>query len=186
MTAKTLEEEFNDPAFVTWARSAPIGDRIRWLIEVRELKQTEVADRMGITQAAISNWITGSSRKPSSPSLVRLADVLGSNPTWIIYGEGTPFSQKPPAVVLGHRKTSKLPQKASSAQKPAGRAKAPALAPRMGSTQLENSGKETREKKTSEKAIGGMELRLVRAFRAMSPDAKVAILAVAAALAETP
>ena len=69
-----------------------IGDRIRWLIELKELKQTEIAEMTGVTQAAISNLVTDSSRKPSAPTLLKLAEVLQCNPTWIITGEGDPFA----------------------------------------------------------------------------------------------
>jgi transcriptional regulator with XRE-family HTH domain len=101
VSTETPKDGLQDPAFISWSQEATVGERIRLLLEVCQLKQTEVAQKMGITQAAISNWITGSSRKPNSSSLFRLADVLGSNPTWIIYGEGEPFSQRSsPAVVL--------------------------------------------------------------------------------------
>lgn len=43
-----------------------IGDRLRWLMEVRDIKQVELAEQVGITQAAISNLVTDSSRKPSA------------------------------------------------------------------------------------------------------------------------
>lgn len=73
-----------------WTRMS-IGQRIRWLIEERGMTQAEVAAKVGITQASVSNWVTDSSRKPSSPSLVKLADALGANPTWILEGTGNPF-----------------------------------------------------------------------------------------------
>jgi len=49
---------------------------------------------MNLTQAAVSNWITGSSRKPSAPSLLKLAAALDANPQWIIVGEGDPFQMQ--------------------------------------------------------------------------------------------
>jgi transcriptional regulator with XRE-family HTH domain len=68
-----------------------IGDRVRFALEARGMKQTEIAERIGVTQAAISNIVTDSSRKPSAPTLLKLASALQANPYWIISGEGAPF-----------------------------------------------------------------------------------------------
>lgn len=72
-----------------------IGERIRYLIEVREYKQVELAKKCGITQAAISNLVTDNTRKPSAPTLLKLAAALGANPDWIITGEGDPWEIGP-------------------------------------------------------------------------------------------
>lgn len=79
-----------------------IGDRIRYLLEVREYSQVAVADKIGVTQAAISNLVTDSSRKPSAPTLLKLAAALQANADWIITGEGDPFE-----VTIVGRKTEK-------------------------------------------------------------------------------
>lgn len=68
-----------------------IGDRIRYLIEVRRYTQVELANKIGLTQAAISNLVTDSSRKPSAPTLLKLAAALQANPDWIMTGQGQPF-----------------------------------------------------------------------------------------------
>jgi transcriptional regulator with XRE-family HTH domain len=80
-----------DDTFKNWARSATVGERIRWLIEARGYKQTELAQKMDLTQATISNWITGHSRKPSAPSLLKLAAALQCNPQFIVDGTGDPW-----------------------------------------------------------------------------------------------
>ena len=188
MSKETPKGGLQDPAFISWSQEATVGERIRWLLEVCQLKQTEIAQKTGITQAAISNWITGSSRKPNSPSLIRLADVLGSNPTWIIYGEGEPFNQKSsPAVVL-HPQT--IPKTAPTKK----REKKGDFKPQqvLPTTAIKTPTKTAQAKQEvvrmeetkSDHVIRGMELRLIRAFRSMSPDAKVAVLTVAAALSD--
>lgn len=68
-----------------------IGDRLRYLIEVRKYTQVELAKKIGVTQAAISNLVTDSSRKPSAPTLLKLAAALQANPDWIMTGQGDPF-----------------------------------------------------------------------------------------------
>jgi len=80
-----------DPAFTSWARQASIGDRLRWLLEHREMKQTELAEQIGITQAAISNIVTTASRRPSAPTLLKLAAALQCSADWLISGDGHPF-----------------------------------------------------------------------------------------------
>jgi transcriptional regulator with XRE-family HTH domain len=72
-----------------------IGDRIRWLMEYREIKQVELAERIGVTQAAISNLVTDASRKPSAPTLLKIAAALECSPGWILDGEGDPFKYAP-------------------------------------------------------------------------------------------
>ena len=67
------------------------GDRLRFLLEVRGYTQVELAKKIGITQAAISNIVTDSSRKPSAPTLLKLAAALQANPQWILDGHGDPF-----------------------------------------------------------------------------------------------
>lgn len=72
-----------------------IGERLRWLIEVHETTQTALAEETGLTQSAISNLVTDSSRKPSAPSLLRIAKALRVNPQWILDGKGDPWSWRP-------------------------------------------------------------------------------------------
>ena len=80
-----------DPAFQSWAKKASIGERLRWLLEYRDMKQTQLAEIIGTTQAAISNIVTQSSRKPSAPTLLRMAAALQASADWIITGDGHPF-----------------------------------------------------------------------------------------------
>lgn len=55
------------------------------------MKQTELAEKIGITQAAVSNIVTTSTRKPSAPTLLRMAAALQASADWIITGNGDPF-----------------------------------------------------------------------------------------------
>lgn len=77
--------------FKIWAKGTSIGDRLRWLLEYREMKQTELAEKIGVTQAAVSNIVTTSTRKPSAPTLLRMAAALQASAEWIITGNGDPF-----------------------------------------------------------------------------------------------
>lgn len=68
------------------------GERLRWLLEVREISQSELGRRIGLTQSAISNLVTDNSRKPSAPSLLLIAAELQCNPQWVLDGKGDPFA----------------------------------------------------------------------------------------------
>lgn len=94
--------------FTRWAKSVTVGERLRWLLEVRAMKQTQVAEAMkklaekdpqnipkqsraATTQSSLSNIITQASRKPNAPTLLRLAAILQCSPSWLMTGEGHPF-----------------------------------------------------------------------------------------------
>ena len=104
MTTQHAPGQTKSPTFQRWAKSATIGERIRWLIELRGYTQVELAKKMGLTQASVSNWITGDSRKPSAPSLLKLAAALDANPHWIITGEGDPLQMQ----VIGKKAEEEL------------------------------------------------------------------------------
>lgn len=83
------------PANVAMFKRMTIGDRLRWIIETRNISQTALASKVGVTQAAISNLVTDSSRKPSAPTLIAIAAELQINPNWILTGDGDPFAWAP-------------------------------------------------------------------------------------------
>jgi transcriptional regulator with XRE-family HTH domain len=50
-----------------------------------------LADKIGRTQASISNVITQSSRRPNAETLLRLAAALECSAEWLVRGDGHPF-----------------------------------------------------------------------------------------------
>ena len=54
---------------------AQLGDRLRLLREQHGMLQRELADRVGVTQVAISH-LESNNRKPSFEMLLKLADVF--------------------------------------------------------------------------------------------------------------
>lgn len=82
------------PESEAFFKELTIGERVRWLLEVMEMTQTELAERSGGTQAMVSNIVNDKSRKPSAPTLLRMAEAMGCEPAWILYGAGNPFVQK--------------------------------------------------------------------------------------------
>lgn len=55
------------------------------------MKQTELAEKIGRTQASISNLVTTSTRRPNAETLLRMAAALECSAEWLVRGEGNPF-----------------------------------------------------------------------------------------------
>jgi transcriptional regulator with XRE-family HTH domain len=75
------------------ASSMSIGDRLRWLMETQRISQVTLAEKIGVTQSAISNIVTRRSRRPSAATLLKLASTLGCSPNWILDGLGDPYAR---------------------------------------------------------------------------------------------
>lgn len=65
-----------------------IGKRIREARTDRGLTQTAVAQVLGISRAAISQWESGSSKGLKPENLLRLCRLLNLRPDWVVFGEG--------------------------------------------------------------------------------------------------
>ena len=72
-----------------------IGQRVQWLLLLKQLSQTSAAQLAGITQSALAN-IIGEQRKPSAETLLKLAKALDTSPEFIYYGHGAPTSTASP------------------------------------------------------------------------------------------
>lgn len=64
-----------------------IGQRIRLARETLGLNQGELARRIGIKQASLSDLENGLSKAPSARVLLDMADILKVTPRWIIDGK---------------------------------------------------------------------------------------------------
>ncbi len=77
---------------------AIVGKRIRQLRIERDMKQQDLADRLDVSQAVVSNWERGLSEPPYL-MLLRTAEVLSVNPAELL---GTGEQAKvPPALAAG-------------------------------------------------------------------------------------
>lgn len=61
--------------------------RMREALGASGLSQTEVAERLSISQSTVSMWLSGD-RRPDRKMMGRVAGLLGVSPTWLDYGEG--------------------------------------------------------------------------------------------------
>lgn len=70
-----------------------IGDRIRIIMDSVNLKQTQFANELKVTQSSVSLWLSGKSN-PSAQTIQQICDKFGYNPEWLSTGEGEPILQK--------------------------------------------------------------------------------------------
>lgn len=64
-------------------RNILVADRIKELLAVEKISQYALSKRTGISQSAISNWISGK-KEPSIDSLWRLADFFDITVDYLI------------------------------------------------------------------------------------------------------
>lgn len=62
-----------------------LGDRIRKAREAAGLEQTDLADALYMSRAAVSAWENGHT-KPNTRKLVVIADVCGVPASWLVSG----------------------------------------------------------------------------------------------------
>jgi transcriptional regulator with XRE-family HTH domain len=63
-----------------------IGKKLKQFFDCKQLTQQSVAERLGVSQAAVSALLNG---KPFGKNLSRKwGDVFGLNPNWLLTGEG--------------------------------------------------------------------------------------------------
>lgn len=74
-----------------------VGQRLEWWIARRNRKQTELAKAAGMAQSALSEIVSGRSKRPAADNMLRLARELQLRPEYLVWGEGPPeatsFSQ---------------------------------------------------------------------------------------------
>lgn len=67
-----------------------VGERIKYISELRGMKQPELAKRVGITQPSMYNIESGKTKSPAAINLMKIAAVLEANPWWLLVGDGDP------------------------------------------------------------------------------------------------
>ncbi|EBT1277837.1 helix-turn-helix domain-containing protein [Salmonella enterica] len=66
-------------------RNDTMGHRIRWRRRRLKLSQSDVADKVGVSMAAVSLWETGKTNI-SSDKLLALAEILECDVEWLLDG----------------------------------------------------------------------------------------------------
>lgn len=69
-----------------------MGQRIKRLREAKDLSQSELARRLGITRASVHQWENDTSPNIRPTNLLALAEILGTDVYYLVFG-----SQREPA-----------------------------------------------------------------------------------------
>lgn len=69
-------------------------DRIQYILDSEGIKQAELARRLGITRATISEWMKGRSKSPRMETPFLIESRLGYSARWVATGEGDPKPRK--------------------------------------------------------------------------------------------
>ena len=64
-------------------RYPEVSRRFHEILALRKMKARDLAERAGMTEAAVSHYVNGN-RCPTNKSAVRLANVLNCNPIWLM------------------------------------------------------------------------------------------------------
>jgi len=72
-----------------------VGDRIRLRRKALKLTQKAVAEKISVSHVAISQW-EKEETLPRGENLLRLAEVLGCAPSWLVDGDGPVFTVQTP------------------------------------------------------------------------------------------
>lgn len=63
-----------------------MGDRIKTLRQARSLTQEQLAERLGVSKMAVSQWETGATKNPGLKTFLALCDELATTPHYLIFG----------------------------------------------------------------------------------------------------
>lgn len=80
------------PYFIDLPAMETIGDRIRHLRKVKGLSLAGLGKRAGIGKAGVFQWETGGTKNMKNETLMRVAEVLGTDVPYLLWGE----DRKPP------------------------------------------------------------------------------------------
>ncbi len=97
--------------FTSTSYISTIGSRIKKAMESKGMTQAELSRLLGIKSSSMSNLISGKAKRPSSTTLMKLADILECSQQWLMEGTGSPEDKR---VLVAdadiHKNLDKLPQ----------------------------------------------------------------------------
>jgi phage repressor protein C with HTH and peptisase S24 domain len=76
----------------------PMGNRIKELLDKKDMSQAELARQVGTKQQTISYIVRGDSASQTSRYTNKIAGVLGVNPQWLQTGEGNIYDAIVPHI----------------------------------------------------------------------------------------
>lgn len=97
-SALTLRVKDAEASLLYNSRMDGMGKRIRTLRESKGLTQSQLADKVGVTRAAIAQWEAADHVDIKLQPWLALLEVLSvEDPAWLVYGPQNKLKQPPPA-----------------------------------------------------------------------------------------
>lgn len=78
-----------------------IGDRIRHLRRAKGYSQQQLADLLGLTKGAVSQWELGLTKNLKNAPLMDLCKIFGVSAEYLVNGAARAPRGKPPTGALG-------------------------------------------------------------------------------------
>lgn len=63
------------------------GERLKYAIGIRDLNQSDLADKLNLSQSTISDYVRGE-KNPRQDKVKKLSSVLDADPAWLLLGDG--------------------------------------------------------------------------------------------------
>jgi transcriptional regulator with XRE-family HTH domain len=83
-----------------------LGSRIKWVREREGISQQMLADAVGVSRAAVSQWENGQTKGLRPENLIAVAEQLNSGIRWLVLGDDRP----PPDPLPGDPHAGELDQ----------------------------------------------------------------------------
>lgn len=102
-----LQSKLKDAAAgVAYAAAAmeTMGQRIRALREAKGWNQEKLADVTGVTVSAVSQWERDETKNVKLEPFLRLAEALGTDPHYLVFGAARTAPSTPPAPSMRSRR----------------------------------------------------------------------------------
>ena len=66
-----------------------LSDRVREAIDGSKKSKADIARECGVTNAAVTHWLTGDTKSMKADTALALEEATGYRARWILYGKGT-------------------------------------------------------------------------------------------------
>lgn len=67
-----------------------LSERIQYALDLRGMKQIDLARKLNLSRSAISQIIAGKTKNFSAENALKMSKCLDINPYWLVLGEGKP------------------------------------------------------------------------------------------------
>lgn len=109
-TKRDSPKQYNPGYTCTHGGFMDVATRLRAKMAECDLNESELGRRSGVPQPTINRILSGESSSPRRPTIEKVARVLRTSPTWLMFGSGdetTPFESNveagPPIVSAARR-----------------------------------------------------------------------------------